>query len=198
MTGPSGVSSCLSSGPKFPYGLALPSASVGSAESVCTMLMRIVVFRAGGACSRAPVSRLHSRTMSDLQPPSNLRPPTPTSDSDAHHLDDDALPALTVELRVEHLLPGTEIERAAGDRQHHLMTHDRPFEMRVGVVLAGLVMVIRQPGGRQLFEPRLKVLDEAVLPVVDVDAGCDVHGGNEHHAVLHRALLHDRGDLVGD
>src|SRR6266545_5381273 len=51
----------------------------------------------------------------------------------AHHLDDNALAALPVELRIEHLFPWTEIELARGDRKHHLVAHDRAFQMRVGV-----------------------------------------------------------------
>src|SRR5262245_2748087 len=51
-------------------------------------------------------------------PSSTLQPP-----SGPHHLDDHALLALAVELRVEHLLPRPEIERALRDRQHHLVAH---------------------------------------------------------------------------
>src|SRR5574339_417957 len=92
-----------------------------------------------------------------------------------HDLDDNALAAAAVELRVEHLLPGTEIERAVGDGQDHLVPQDGALQVRVGIVLAGLVMLVRQPRRRELLEPRLEVLDQSVLPVVDVDARRDVH-----------------------
>src|SRR3954470_18067551 len=66
-TGPSGVSSCVSSGPKFPYGLGFsPSRTAGT--SILTMLMRIVAFSVeggAGACSRRAASRLQSQGMGD-------------------------------------------------------------------------------------------------------------------------------------
>src|SRR5689334_2637361 len=60
----------------------------------------------------------------------------------SHYLDDDALAALPVEFRIKDLLPRAKVELARGDRQHYLMTHDRPLQMRVGVVLACLMMAV--------------------------------------------------------
>ena len=70
--------------------------------------------------------------------------------------------------------------------------------MCVGVVFASLMVRVRQAGWRQLLEPFLEIVDEAILPVVDVNAGRDVHRRNEHDAFLHATLLDDRGHLVGD
>src|SRR5436309_3010962 len=92
-----------------------------------------------------------------------------------HHLHDDALLPLTIELGIEDLLPRAEIELAVGDGQNHLMTHDRALQMRVGIVLAGLMMTVGKTGRGDLLEPHLKVVDETVLPIVHVDAGRDVH-----------------------
>src|SRR5689334_11096780 len=93
--------------------------------------------------------------------------------SDSHDFDDDAFATLAVELGVEHLLPRAEIEPAPGDRQHYLMAHQRALQVRVGVVLAGLMMPVRQPRRREFLEPHLKILDQPALPVIDVDAGRD-------------------------
>src|SRR4051812_47417029 len=60
---------------------------------------------------------------------------------DLHH---HALPAPSVELRVEHLLPWAEVERARGDREDHLVTHDGALQVSVGVVLPRLMVLVRQ------------------------------------------------------
>src|SRR6266852_1579192 len=100
--------------------------------------------------STVPPGRLHSpfrggcpRLTRSTRSPSTTTAPTPTTGcagnslkSDSHHLDDDALPSLTVELCVEDLLPWPEIEPAGSDRQDDLVAHDRAFEVRIGVVLA--------------------------------------------------------------
>src|SRR5262245_61151062 len=116
----------------------------------------------------------------------------------AHHLHDDALSPLAIELGVEHLLPRTEIEATVGDRQHHLMTHDCAFQMCVRVVFASLVVPVVEPRRRQLLEPRLKIVNQAVLPVVHIDTCGDVHGRHEHHAFLHAAFLNNLRDVVSD
>src|SRR6476661_1009641 len=66
-TGPSGVSSCVSNGPKFPYGLGFSPALSGG-TSTFAMLMRIVALSISGGvavCSRTAASRLQSQGMGD-------------------------------------------------------------------------------------------------------------------------------------
>src|SRR5688572_27809941 len=99
--------------------------------------------------------------------------PTPTNGRSGyclltHHLHHHALLPLAVELGVEHLFPRPEIELAGGDRQHHLMPHERALEMGIGIVFASLMMLVVEPRRRQLLQPDLEVVNEAVLPVVDV------------------------------
>src|SRR5688500_13123960 len=115
-----------------------------------------------------------------------------------HHFNHDAFLTPSVELGVEHLLPRAEIERAVGDRDDHLMAHDRALQVRVSVVLAGLVVAVRQPGRRELLQPHLEILDQPILPVVHVDARRNVHRRDERKAFHHGALFHDRGNLVGN
>src|SRR5829696_7272788 len=69
-----------------------------------------------------------------------------------HHLHDDPLLPLPVELGVEDLFPRPEIELARGNRHDHLMPHDRALQMRIGVVFAGLMMLVRKTRRRQLLE----------------------------------------------
>src|SRR5438552_4532650 len=97
--------------------------------------------------STAPPGRLHSplsgslpRHTSSTRPPSTTTAPTPTIgrsgycrsspihrhlalSSQTHNLHDHPLLPLAVELGIKHLLPRSEIELAAGDWQHHLMSH---------------------------------------------------------------------------
>ena len=87
------------------------------------------------------------------------------------------LPAFPIKLAVKNLLPGAEIEAALADRDHRL-THHLALHVGVGVVLAGLVVLVaanRFVGG-QLFQPALVILVQAALVVVDEDRGRDVHG----------------------
>src|SRR5262245_42840555 len=157
--------------------------------------------------STEPPGRLHSplsgswaRLTRTTRSSATITAPTPTigrsgyrRTSDAHHLHDDALFAAPVKFGVEDLLPWAQIERAVGNGQRYLMAHDGAFEMRVGVVFAGLMMTIVLARRRKFFQPLLKIVDQPVFPVVHVDAGSDVHRGHEHRAFLYAALLDDFG-----
>lgn len=116
----------------------------------------------------------------------------------AHHLDDDALVALAVEFGVENALPRAQIEFACGDGHDHLMMYQQGLQVRVAVVLAGLVVTVVLAEGRQRLQPLVDVVDQARLVVVDVNSGSDVHGRHERHAFSHAALLHRRLHLRRD
>jgi len=47
-----------------------------------------------------------------------------------------------VELTVKNLLPWTEIQFTLGDRDHDFSSHHLPFDVCVGIVLAGIVVSI--------------------------------------------------------
>ena len=72
--------------------------------------------------------------------------------------------------------------------------------VRVGVVLAGEVVLIIFRGRvrGEFFQPHVVVVEQAVLGVVDEDAGGDVHGVDEAQPLLHVALADERGDGLGD
>src|SRR5262245_53358810 len=115
----------------------------------------------------------------------------------AEKLDDDPLLPPPVELRIEHLLPWTEVERPLGDREDHLVMDERALEMRVGIVLTGLVMAI-VPRRSELLEPLHEIVLQAALLVVHPDPGGDVHGGDEAESLLHARRRDDVGDAIGD
>jgi hypothetical protein len=93
-------------------------------------------------------------------------------------LHEDAFAAVAVEFAVEDLFPWTEIEFAVGDGDDDFAAHDLAFEVGVGVVFAGAVVVVL--GGRRVrgefFEPDFVVVMEPGFVVVDENAGGDVHG----------------------
>jgi hypothetical protein len=57
-------------------------------------------------------------------------------------LDQHALGASTVELAVEDLLPGAEVEFPLGDRHNDLSAHHLPLHVSISVVLAGAVVPV--------------------------------------------------------
>ena len=78
------------------------------------------------------------------------------------------------------------------------MVEEKGFEVSVGVVFAGLVVLVIGALGGELFEPLADVFDEAALVVIDVDGGGDVHGRDEAEAVTDAAAADDGLDLVSD
>ncbi len=60
----------------------------------------------------------------------------------SHDLHDYSLRPLAVEFGIEHPLPGAQIELACGDRQDDFVVHQNGLEMRVAIVLAGLMMAV--------------------------------------------------------
>lgn len=124
----------------------------------------------------------------------------PRASSLPDDLRENPLPPPSVEFAVEDLLPGTEVELAGGDGHHHFAAHDLALHVRVGVIFAGAVVtVLRDRLVRgQFLQPVVVVLEEAVLRVVDVDAGGDMHGIDEAESFLHPAPADEIRDLVGD
>src|SRR5207244_11028846 len=139
--------------------------------------------------------------------------PLPCSALLAEHLDDQALAAPTVELTVEHLLPGTEVEPAVRHRDDHLMVDEQILQVRVAVVLPpGVVAIVARIGqqrlrhvvGRRLpawrghlVEPLQHVAVQARLVVVHPDPGGDVHRRDQNHAFEDAGLVDGPLDVRG-
>ena len=66
---------------------------------------------------------------------------------------DDPLATLTVELGIEDLLPWFEIQLAGGDGHDDLVVHEDGLQVGVAVVLAGPMMFVVRPRGRELLQP---------------------------------------------
>jgi hypothetical protein len=85
---------------------------------------------------------------------------------------------MSVEFAVEDLFPGTEVKFTLGDGDNNLPAHDLPFQVGVGVVLAGSVVMVMVGIGierSELFQPDSEIVVEAALIVIDENGACDVH-----------------------
>ena len=78
------------------------------------------------------------------------------------------------------------------------MMNQQRLEVRVAIILAGLVMFVVLAKRSQMLQPLVDVLNEPALIVVDVNAGGNVHGRYQHHAFLHPALSGDLFNLRRD
>src|SRR4051794_18331780 len=94
----------------------------------------------------------------------------------ADYFDEHALAAAAIEFAVENLLPRSQIKFGFGDGNDDLTAHNLPFEVGVGVIFAGAVVVVLRGWfmGSQLFQPNVVIMKQAILSVVDIDTGCGV------------------------
>src|SRR5580765_4588936 len=83
-----------------------------------------------------------------------------------------------VELTVKNLLPRTEVELAVGDRDDHFAPHHLPLDVRVGVILARIVVsiLLDRLVRRELLQPDRIVVVQTRLVVVDKHRSSNVHG----------------------
>ncbi len=52
--------------------------------------------------------------------------------------------------------------------------------------------------GSQLFQPNVVIMKQAILSVVDIDTGCNVHGVHEAKALFDAAFTNEVFDRVSD
>src|SRR5581483_10510560 len=107
----------------------------------------------------------------------------------ADHLDENPLSAPPVKLAVKNLLPGSEVQPAVRDGDHHFPSHHLAFDVRITVVLAGLIVAIAGALRRQFFQKLVVVFEQPRLVVVDVHAGGDVHRIDQNQTLPHAAFL---------
>lgn len=107
----------------------------------------------------------------------------------AHHFNDHSLVALAIELGIENLLPGTEVELPIRDRHDDFVMDDERFEMRVSVVFAGLMMLVVLTKWSQRLQPLVDVFDQPALVVIDIHARSYMHGRDKNHAIFNPGLF---------
>jgi hypothetical protein len=117
----------------------------------------------------------------------------------ADDFDQNALAAKAVELAVKYLLPGAEIQFAAGDRDHRLAAHDGAFEMGIGIVFAPVVRVVRMGLFRgQSLQPLFEIGVKAGFVIVDEDRRGNVHRVDQAEPLADPAFGESGGDLRGE
>ena len=61
----------------------------------------------------------------------------------ADYFDEHPFATTAVELPVEDLLPGAEVQPSVGDGHHHFASHHLPLDVGIGIIFAGLVVLVR-------------------------------------------------------
>jgi hypothetical protein len=112
------------------------------------------------------------------------------------NLDQNPFAAPPVEFPVKYPLPSAEVESAFGDGHDHFTAHNLAFHVRICIVLAHVVTVVRNRFVRgQPFEPNVVVMVQSRLVVIDEDGGGDVHGIDQAEAFFYAALPQTLVDL---
>ena len=87
-----------------------------------------------------------------------------------------------------------------GDGHHHFAAHHLAFEMRIGVVLAGVVVLLMLDGlmGRELLQPPLVIRVQPRLVVIDKNTCRNVHRVDEAKPLRNATPLHQLFHLRRD
>src|SRR6185437_13756966 len=110
-----------------------------------------------------------------------------------------AMPAPpAVEFGIVDLLPGPEIELAGGDGNNDFVVHQQALQMRIAIGLAGAVVLVVGLEWGEALEPGINIGQQALLGIVDPNAGGDVHRRNQRHAFAHARLPHLLGHPIRD
>jgi len=118
--------------------------------------------------------------------------------SDNFH--ENPLPPITVEFSIEDLFPGAEVEFAVGDRDDDFAAHYLAFEVGIGVVFAGAVVVILRSGSvrGEFFQPDFIIVVKTAFVVVDENGRSNVHRVAETKPLVHAASENQLCNGVGD
>src|SRR5207249_10244079 len=95
----------------------------------------------------------------------------------ANDLNENSLLSSAIKLSIEDLLPGSKVQLTARNSDDHLASHDLPLDMRIGIVLSGVVVPIlaHRLMRHEPFEKVVVIFQKARLVVVDIDACADMH-----------------------
>src|ERR1700691_2434114 len=117
----------------------------------------------------------------------------------SHHFNNDSFVPLPIKLRIENLLPRTEVEPPIRDRNNNFVMHDQRFQVRVPIVLARLMMLIILPERGQRLQPGVDILDKPALVVIHINPRRDMHRRDQNHPVLNpgfpKRALHLRSQM---
>ena len=98
------------------------------------------------------------------------------------------------------MFPWTEIQFALRNCDDDFAAHDLAFQMCVSVVFAGPIVTIARGRRvrREFFQPKLVIVMEPRLIVIDEDRSRNVHGVDQTKAFGHAASVNKFLDLRRD
>jgi len=108
----------------------------------------------------------------------------------ANDLNENPLLPPAIELPVKDLLPGSEVEFAAGDGDDDFAPHDLALDVRIGIILAGIVVPILFDGlvRDKALEKIVVVFEKAWLVIIDIYACADMHRIDQTQSFFDAAL----------
>ncbi len=118
-----------------------------------------------------------------------------------NYLHQHSFSASAVKFAIENLFPGAEIQFAAGYCHNDFPAHDLPFEVGIGIILAGSIMIVlrRRIVRGQFIEPDLVIMQKALLGIVDKNGGRDMHRVDQTDsfpdAAFSNQVLYGPGDI---
>src|SRR5688572_15968072 len=118
--------------------------------------------------------------------------PATSAPSFTNYFHQHTLSAAAIELAVKDLFPRPEVRFAFGDGNDHFPTHDLAFQVGVGVVFTGAIVLILRSRlvRRELLQPDIIIVQKPILGVVDEHRCCNVHRAYETESILHTTLFY--------
>lgn len=114
-----------------------------------------------------------------------------------YSLQQHALSSSTIELCVKYLLPWSKIETAISYSKHNLVAHQLALHMSVSIVLTIVVPVLGNRIVRhEPLQQVVKILDQALLIVVNVRRRRNMHWIHQTEALDDPAFTHEFLDLA--
>jgi hypothetical protein len=109
---------------------------------------------------------------------------------------------MAIKLTIKDLFPRAKIKASLRNGYHHFPAHDLAFQVGIGIVFTGAVMVVVVRigiEGGQLFEPDAEVMVQSTFIIVDEHAAGNVHAVDQRQAFFDatglKSILHLMRDV---
>src|SRR5262249_35266914 len=80
----------------------------------------------------------------------------------------------------------------------HLVVNQNALQMRVTIVLAGVMVMVVGVDRCKSLQPLVDIPDQPLLPVIYIDARRDLHSGNQHKALVNSGFLNECRHFISD
>jgi hypothetical protein len=114
--------------------------------------------------------------------------------------DEHALPPPSVKFTVENLLPRAEVEFAVRYGNDDFAPHDLSFQVSIGVILAGAVVLVlrNRRVWRQFFKPNVVIMQQTIFGIIYEYCRSDMHGIYQTDSLFHPTFSDQFLNRVGD